>query len=246
MIRYKITVSYDGTRYHGWQIQPQSLTISQVLQDHFEKVFKKKIKIIGASRTDAGVHAFGQVAAFNSDIDIDAQKMCQAWNRSLPEDITIRDINMVEDEFHPQANVKFKIYYYHLFVKQPMPFYSRYGFLPGWNFDLDILKAGLNIFIGTHDFRSFSTGYEQEDTIRKIDAIYLIYLKKFKTYQIQIIGQSFLHHMIRRMLGASLDISYSRNRSIEELKKALEEKNPHQNFTTAPAKGLILRKIVYE
>lgn len=245
MARYKAIVSYDGTDYFGWQIQPDKITVSQVLQDIFFAVFKQNIKIIGASRTDAGVHALGQVAVFDTDINIEISKLLYAWNNLLPQAIKIRSIELVPLNFHPRAQVKSKTYYYHISEHKALPFFSRYCYSLNKKFDPDKLSKALNIFIGEHDFRSFCTGDEQESTVRKIDSINLTYIKRFKVWRIAFTAQGFLRYMIRRIVGAALDVAINPNRSIIELAKALDEKNPQQHFSTAPSSGLLLRKIIY-
>lgn len=248
MKTYKIVVSYDGTDYYGWQIQPDKVTISHILEKQFKAVFKKNIKIIGASRTDSGVHALGQVAKFETDINIKPEILIKAWNNLLPSNILIRSIELVNSDFHPRAKVKQKTYYYNFTTKKAIPLISNYVYsLKSYRhaIDFDKLKVALNIFVGTHDFRSFCTGYEQESTIRTIDSISLVYLKRYKIYQIQVKGKSFLRYMIRRIVGACLEIANSKKRHINELKIALEKPNPEQNLFTAPANGLILRKIIY-
>lgn len=245
MITYKIIIAYDGTDYFGWQIQPEAVTVTSVLQDRFKYVFEKDIKIIGASRTDAGVHALGQVAKFTVDFDINQQDLLRAWNNALPRDILIRKIELVSSDFHPQANVFEKTYHYYFSLKKPLPFVSRYVYYAGSNLDFNIFKQALNIFVGTHDFRSFTTGYEQSSTIRTINNIEINYLKKFNLYRVEFTGKSFLRYMIRRIIGASLDIATDKKRNIDELIVALRQKNPEQNFTNSPAQGLVLYKIKY-
>lgn len=245
MATYKIIVAYDGTDYYGWQYQPECITVVGMLQNRFKAVFKQDIYIIGASRTDAGVHALGQVALINTNLEIKSDKLLWAWNNLMPRDILIRKIEQVDSSFHPQRNVKQKTYYYHIFNKRPLPFFSRYGYYPKCSFCPEKLQQALNVFIGTHDFRSFCTGYDKENTVRTIDSIRVIYIKKFGVYRVEVIGHSFLRYMIRRIVGAALDIACSKTRDIEELIIALEQKNPEQNLLTAPAHGLMLYKILY-
>lgn len=245
MSAYKIVISYDGTDYHGWQIQPDALTITGVLQNTFKYVFKKEICVIGASRTDAGVHALGQIAKFHTDIMIEPEKLLWAWSNILPGDVLIRNLEYIPDDFHPQGNVKQKTYYYHIFLQKPLPMVARYGYWHKNIFKPDVLEHCLKVFIGTHDFRSFCTGYDQENTIRTIDDIELVYLRRFNVWRIKIKGPGFLRYMIRRIVGASLDIASRPNRSVQELKDALIERNPLQNFFTAPAQGLMLQSISY-
>lgn len=243
---FKLIIAYDGTRYHGWQFQPDDITVSKMLQDRFKAVFKKEIKLIGASRTDAGVHALGQVANFSTDLDLDPNRLKSAWSNLLPVDILVRKLELVDINFHPQAQVAQKTYYYHIFEKRPIPFISNYGFYPKQWFDIAKFHDALSIFTGTHDFRSFCTGYDAESTVRTIDSIHIKYFKRYGIYQVQIKGQSFLRYMIRRVVGAALDIASSPKRHKEELHAALCQKDPQQHFTTAPAHGLMLYRIVYK
>jgi len=245
MFRYKLIVSYDGSNYYGWQIQPNKLTICYILQEALKTVLKKDIKFIGASRTDAGVHAIGQVASFDFIRYIDPKILLNALNSKLPKDVLIRDISLGDDNFHPQKNVLYKIYNYYFTFNRLLPFLSRYSLFLYKRFDIDKLQESLNVFVGTKDFRSFTTGYEQSNTIRTIDSIDINYINRFKVYQISFKGPGFLRYMIRRIVGSSLHVAlYSKDVSL--LSNALDEKNPAQNFPTAPPHGLVLRKIVYK
>lgn len=245
MVNYKIVVAYDGTDYHGWQQQPTVPTVSWTLESYFQAVFKQNVNIVGASRTDAGVHALGQVARCTTGLHIEPAKILRAWNNSLPQNIHIRACELVDDSFNPQYRVTQKIYYYHLFTQRPLPFLARYGTYYSFTIDPEKLYTCLQVFVGTHDFRSFCTGYEQESTIRTIISINLVYLKRYASYRIVFIAPGFLRYMIRRIVGACLDIASSPSRSHTELIAALQEKNPVQLYYTAPAQGLLLYKIYY-
>lgn len=242
---FKAIIAYDGTDYRGWQIQPDQVTVAGTIAKCFKEVFNHDLHIFGASRTDAGVHALGQVALFNTNLEISGEKLTFALNNILPKSILLRRVEKVDLNFNPRANVKQKVYCYYIFDKRPLPFFARYGHCPKYQFDKEKLLNALQIFVGTHDFRSFCTGYEMETTIRTVDSIELNYLKKYRVYQVVIKGKSFLQYMIRRIVGAALDIAMYKNRSISEISHALQEANPEQNFFTAPASGLILHKIYY-
>ena len=170
---FKIIVCYDGTDFHGWQIQPKNETITRCMQKTFEETFCHSISLLGASRTDAGVHALGQVARFHSNFKISAERLMDSWNNSLPKSIKIRSIKMVSPDFHPLKGVSQKTYCYHLFLKQPLPFISRYG----WYFksihkiNWNKLDKCLQLYIGEHDFASFCKVEYGKSTIRKIDSI---------------------------------------------------------------------------
>jgi len=244
MVHHKLIVAYDGTNYHGWQIQPDKVTIAGILEQRFLSVFKKHIKIIGASRTDAGVHALGQVASFTLPEPIAPKALHFAWNNALPSDILIRSLDLVSDTFHPQRGVVEKTYYYHFFEHRPLPFLAHYGYHAG-KVDFKKLEAGLALFVGTHDFRSFCTGYEAESTVRTIHAIKVTSFKKYGIHRISVTGPGFLRYMIRRIVGACLDVAAHKSIPLDALSTALEERNPHQHLYVAPPHGLMLYRIVY-
>jgi tRNA pseudouridine38-40 synthase len=246
---YKIIVAYDGTNYHGWQEQPDDITVASQLKKSFLDAFKKNVSIVGASRTDAGVHALGQVARCRTELDIDPQSLLHAWNNSLPKDIVIREIEKVDPEkFHPLKNVVQKTYYYHLFLKSPLPFVSRYGWFWKFNPDVDIekLKQALQLFVGTHDFRSFVKLDEEKSTERTIDSIKIEKLNKLNTLRIIIKGKSFLHFQIRRMIGAALDVARKPEVDIDHIQNMLDNPEARQSYAKAEGYGLCLRKIVYK
>lgn len=245
MTRLKIIVAYDGTDFFGWQIQEGQKTVAGTLQSTFLYVFGKEIHIAAASRTDAGVHALGQVAVFTTDINIEPEKLRSAWQNVLPESILIRSIEPIDADFNPRHNVQQKTYYYHFFQERPLPMIARYGFYYRFPVDIKKLQECLNVFVGTHDFRSFCTGDDYENTVRTIDSISIEYLHRFNAHRIIVKGPGFLRYMIRRIVGACLEVASRDTLNIADLQKALEQKNPLQLLPTAPAHGLWLYKIVY-
>ncbi len=245
MPKYKLIIAYDGTDYFGWQIQAGHTTVTGVLQDTFKQVFGKDIHIAGASRTDAGVHALGQTAVFDTDLNLDPADLRNAWQNSLPEAILLREITSVPPDWNPRHKVKQKTYYYHFFQERPLPFAARYGWHYRYPVSLEKLNQCLNIFVGTHDFRSFCTGDDMESTVRTIDAVGVEFLNTFNAYRITIKGPGFLRYMIRRIVGACLEVASRDTMTIDDLKIALEQKNPLQLLPTAPAKGLMLHDIMY-
>jgi len=245
--KYKIVVAYDGTNYHGWQIQKDKPTITQALQDTFKKVFGSDISILGASRTDAGVHALGQVASFKTDRAIDPQTMRFAWNNALPNDIKIASLAVALKDFHPFYSVQQKTYHYHVFLDEPSPLVQRYGWYYHYPVDIEKLKQALNVFVGTHDFKSFcAADVETDNTIRTVDLVSVDFIPEWNAYRISITAERFLRYMIRRLVGAALKVARNDTLSIEDLKKALEAKNPNNIFPTAAAQGLTLQEVVYK
>lgn len=247
MNKFKLIISYDGTDYYGWQTQKELPSIASTLKKTFKNIFGSDITLKGASRTDAGVHALGQVAMFKTELDVTAEKLLYAWNNALPQDIVIRSVEQVAEDFNVYEHIDHKIYYYHFFTERPLPFFARYGLYYYYPIDFKKLEMALEQFVGTHDFRSYcSIEDTREDTVRTIDRIYLEYYKKYGAYRIVVIGHSFLRHMIRRIVGACLEVASKPAVPISLLQEVLEKKDPRQPFPNARAKGLMLYKINYK
>ena len=250
---YKIVVAYDGTAYSGWQEQSGHATVAGTLQSKFEKVFGHAIKVVGASRTDAGVHALGQVARFYTSLTLSPERICKSWNGALPEDIHIRSVELVsarlgnERIFHPQHNVAQKIYCYHVATQRLLPHWSRYCYFYPRPFDKKKLEQALHCYVGTHDFSAFCSKVAlHSSTICRIDSITVTYMPHKKMYRITVCGNRFLYNMVRRIVGAALKIASSDTELPALITQALH--TPSINFTTptAPAHGLVLRKILYK
>lgn len=244
---YKLIIAYDGSDYFGWQDQPEKPSVAAALNQAFATVFKSEMKILGASRTDAGVHALGQVARIKTDLAITPDRLKWAWNNVLPADIMIRSLELVDDSFNPFCQVSQKTYYYHFFTERPLPFTQRYGYFYPYKIDFDILKKVLQFFVGTHDFCSFKNSEDtRTNTVRTIDAITLEYLPRYKMHRITIKGQKFLRHMIRRIVGASLSVASKNNHTLESVQTIMAACDPRHTLPNAPAQGLMLHKIIYK
>ncbi len=248
MTRYRIIVAYEGTDFFGWQEQKDFPSVASALKQSFAATFNHTIKITGASRTDAGVHALGQVAAFSTDLVISPYQMQRAWNHSLPASVSIQELSIVSDDYSPQHDVVQKTYKYTLFTKRPLPFEEKYGWYYRWNLDVEKLTQGLQVFVGTHDFRSFCTGddfSENKGTVRTIDSINVIQKNDY-TITIVVKGPGFLRYMIRRIVGACIEVAANEKLGELDLQKALKACNPAQTLPNAPAKGLLLDSILYK
>lgn len=245
MNKYKILVAYDGTDFYGWQIQPGHKTVVGVLQETFKRVFLHDVHILGASRTDAGVHALAQVAACTTDLTIGSAELHHAWQNILPDSVLIKEVTQVPLDWNPRNNVKQKTYVYHFFQERPLPFAARYGFYYRYPVDIEKLKKCLQVFVGTHDFRSFCTGDDMDTTVRTIDEVGVEFLHELNAYRIMIKGPGFLRYMIRRIVGACLEVASRDKLSTGDLERALAQKNPLQLWPTAPAQGLFLYRIEY-
>ncbi len=244
-MKYVLLIAYDGLNYHGWQIQNHCRTVAGTLVVAFRESFQVNVRLIGASRTDTGVHALGQIALIDMPLSIACSVLKKTINGRLPNNIVVRRVAVAPDDFHPLRGVASKTYFYHFFLEQPLPFIARYGNWLKHPISIEYVRKGVQVFEGTHDFRSFCTGNHVASTIRTIDEIQVDYCKRVRTYRIIIQGKGFLHHMIRRILGAVFyGALYGKDHDL--LIRALEEKDPHQKLPIAKAQGLLLRRIRYE
>ncbi len=248
MQKFKLTVAYDGTDFSGWAYQPNKTTIASTLQDTFYKIFNQKITILGASRTDTGVHALGQIAQFHANLTIAPLVIQKAWSDILPPSIHIRYLEHASDSFNPCRQVKQKTYYYILFLKKPLPFVARFG----WHYqfinfvDLDKFDRCLQLYIGEKDFASFCKVEDlKKSTIRRIDAISVKKFDRWSALLISVKGKSFLHFQIRRMIGYALDVARRKDLTVDYLQAVIDSKNPQQTLLKAKGQGLCLRKVVY-
>lgn len=242
---YRCTIAYDGTDYRGWQMQEQQKTVAGALDRSFKKVFGHKLMgLVAASRTDAGVHGYGQVIRCRTHLVLEPDRLREIWNRALPRDVILRNAAVVDASFHPQHNVQEKRYWYHIFIKRPLPFCARYGAYMPYPINLQRLEECLSLCIGTHDFRSFCTG-DYDTTTRTITRIHVRQLPRFGALRIEICGPSFLYLMVRRIVGSALYIASRPPLSVAAFEDVFAAHNPLHMLPTAPAHGLLLRKIMY-
>jgi tRNA pseudouridine38-40 synthase len=244
--RYRFVVAYDGTNYSGWQEQKDQPSVAGTMQDVFYRVFRSSIKVVGTSRTDAGVHALGQIGRFHYEQDIDPEQIKKAWNAALPRDIHVRSIERSPTTFHPHHHVAYKEYWYHIFLDRPLPFFARYGHWVRKSFDIEQFRHVLLQFQGTHDFALFSADAGGIDTVCTISSISCIYVPAYQAYRILIKGNRFRQHMVRRIVGAALAITCNVDRSIGDIQMALNGHKPEKALPTAPAHGLLLRRVVHK
>jgi tRNA pseudouridine38-40 synthase len=242
---YTLRIAYDGTRYHGWQYQNGQVTVEGILREAFVRTFGRPLSLCAASRTDAGVHAYDQVVRIITPLSLEPQRFQEVWNRALPSDIVIRSMSLQQVPLHPRYDVVQKVYWYHIFVHRPLPFLAPYGWYYGAHFNPEVLRACLKHVEGQHDFRSFCTGTTYKSTIRTIDATEVQWLAKYAAYRIIVRGQRFMHFMIRRIVGAAVAAASQSSDGEKLFCTTLQQCDPQHHLVTAPACGLILRKIYY-
>lgn len=245
MRRIMLTVAYDGTDYSGWQIQPHAETIEGVLNRELSRLLQEEIRVIGASRTDAGVHAEGAVCVFDTESRIPAEKFSYALNRSLPEDIRIRASEEVENDFHPRKCDCRKTYEYRIWHDAfPMPTNQRYTYWIYTKLDVERMRKAASYLVGRHDFASFSSTHRQtENTIRTIYRLAII--ENGKEVILSVCGDGFLYNMVRIIAGTLIEIGQGK-REPEEVKDMLLARDRACSGPTAPPHGLVLMEYEFE
>ena len=207
MKRVKLIVAYDGTNYCGWQVQINGITVEEVLNKTLSELCHEDIKVIGASRTDSGVHALGNVAVFDTESGIPGEKFSFALNQRLPEDIRIQESYQVADDFHPRYCDTIKTYEYKILNRRfDMPTERLYSTFVYYPLDIDKMKRAAAVLVGEHDFKSFcSTRSQVENTVRTITDITID--KVGDMIHIRISGNGFLYNMVRIIVGTLMKIA---------------------------------------
>lgn len=245
MKRVKIVVAYDGTNYCGWQIQPNGITIEEVLNQRLCRLTGEDIRIIGASRTDSGVHALGNVAVFDTESPIPPGRMAYALNQRLPEDIVIMESEEVPADWHPRYQKKVtKTYEYHIYnAPVPNPLKRKYSTFVSFPMDVERMREGAAYLVGEHDFVSFcNVRTNVEDTVRRIYELRID--QNGPDITIRITGNGFLYNMVRIIAGTLIRVGrgfYTPKR----VKEILEAKERTEAGVTAPPNGLVLVGIDY-
>jgi tRNA pseudouridine38-40 synthase len=261
-MNWKVTLAYDGTDFHGWQVQPGHPTIQGELARAIERVTGERVLPQGSGRTDAGVHAKGQVASFTLDAPIPPPNLHRALNRTLPAAIRMLSVEHAPDEFHARHSVTAKTYEYRIFRGEICPPWSaRYVFALNWPLRLEPMTEAAAAVIGEHDFTSFaatdpdlttrmSHGPEEEDgpgNIRRIFAssFHSLATEAGEMLIYRVTGSGFLHHMVRNLVGTFLDVGRGRL-SPADIFAILSSRSRSAAGATAPARGLFLESVEYQ
>lgn len=244
MKNVKLTIAYDGTRYSGWQRQINARTIQGEVEKALKKLMGLDITIHGSGRTDAGVHALGQVASFEAAFTIPVNRIPIAVNTILPDDIVVINAEEMPQGFHARYYVKEKKYRYKIYNNRLRnPIHRNYSYHIPYEINMDKLIEGSKYLIGEQDFSSFmSSGSSIKNTIRKVYSIDVYKQDDFITLDFR--GNGFLYNMVRIMTGTLLDIGGGKLES-QELPKIIGLKNRKRTRHTAPAQGLYLIEVVY-
>jgi tRNA pseudouridine38-40 synthase len=248
----KLTLAYDGTSYVGWQRQAEGTSIQGLLEDAIARIEGHEVTVIGAGRTDAGVHALAQVASVRVSSTRECEVYLRALNATLPADIRVRQVEPEADDFHARYRARRKTYHYRV-LHAPIgsPFESRYAWHVTWPLDLDAMRAALAQCVGQHDFAAFQgSGSDVRETVRTIEEATVSPdgspndSAAGEILLFSLTGDGFLRHMVRNIVGTVIDIGRGRWGK-EELGRMLASRDRTQAGPTAPPQGLFLVRVEY-
>lgn len=243
--RVRLLVSYDGTNYCGWQIQPNAVTVEEVLTNTLTELLGESVRLIGASRTDSGVHARGNVAVFDTNTKIPADRIAYALNSRLPGDIAVLRSDEVPGDWHPRRQKCIKTYEYRMYTgRERQPLKRLYASHVPYTLDIEKMRAAASCFVGEHDFAGFcAAGASVKTTVR---TVYSAQLEREEDEIVfRICGNGFLYNMVRIIVGTLIEIGRGAA-GPEAVTGVLESGVRTKANTTAPAAGLVLSGIDYE
>lgn len=244
MQRVKLEIAYDGTNYHGWQLQPHAVTIEGVINEKLSQLCQEDIRVIGASRTDAGVHAYGNVAVFDTESKIPPERFAMALNALLPTAIRVQRSFAVPADFHPRHCDSIKTYEYHILNRRiAIPTRRMYAYHFHWNLDLEAMREAAGYLVGKHDFVCFCSSKTQvKDTTRTIYSMTIE--ERGDELVLRVQGNGFLYNMVRIITGTLLQVG-TKHFTPEYVKELLTCKDRSKGGACAPAHGLFLVEIAY-
>lgn len=251
MRNIKLTLAYDGAKFHGWQIQPSVATIQGSLTDAIRKITQEPVSVYGASRTDAGVHALGQVASFKTRSQLTAEEFGRAMNALLPPGIRVVAAEEMGSDFHARWQAQQKTYHYRIFRGGVMsPFaYQRVLHYP-YPLDEEAMSAAAKCFEGEHDFSSFTASSGSEETDKDRSPVRRIFRSELERHPEReeiiyvVTGKSFLRYMVRKIVGTLLEVGRGKLR-VEDIAGVFEARDRSRSGPTAPPEGLYLMDLKY-
>lgn len=244
MALIKLTLEYDGTYYHGWQKQPYLTTIQGTLEKALSRLTQNSIQVYGAGRTDAGVHALGQVAHFSPPVPFQPEVWVRGLNATLPEDIVVRSADPVSDSFHARFSAKGKTYTYFLHnAQQRSPFRRQAAWHLPRTLDLKKMRVAAKQLLGEHDFTSFCAAAGEAEN-RLVDLREIRIEQRGEEIRITVEAPRFLQYMVRNLVGFLVEVGKGR-RLGKEVPSILAAKDRRQAGPTAPAHGLFLVRVEY-
>lgn len=244
MRKLRLLIEYDGTAYHGWQVQPNGVTIQELLEKSLTDITKTRTQVYGAGRTDAGVHAKGQVAHFMTESCMTPREFMKALNSCLPADIVILQVEEVDEQFHAQMSAVKKLYRYSILNRDfPSALNCRFAHYIAQPLDVEAMQEAAAVLVGRHDFTSFrGAGCSAKTSTRTITKCEV--KRERDVIRIEVEGDGFLKHMVRNIAGTLIEIGKGRIQAAG-MQAILDSRDRKNAGPTAPARGLCLEWIEY-
>jgi len=244
-MQYRLLLEYDGTDYHGWQRQPDARTLQEVLETALATALRHPARLHAAGRTDAGVHALGQVATFRTELAIEPRELRKTLNALTPPDVAVREVAPVPDGFDPRRSATSRVYEYRIW-NQPWrsPFWHRYTWHVPRSLDLRAMRAAAALLVGEHDFSAFrAADCDSESRTRRVLHSGFSEAENMCTYRVQ--ANAFLKHMVRTIVGTLVAVGSGELRS-DDVGEILRARDRTRAGATAPPQGLALIAVSYD
>lgn len=243
----KLTIAYDGTDFAGWQVQPNARTIQQTLEDALQTITGEQIRVTASGRTDAGVHAYGQVVSLATESSLSADVLCRALNANTPHDLVVLDVAEASDGFHAIRDAVRKRYRY-VIHNNPLPdvFSRAYAWHIPQPLDLDSMRGAAKLLIGTRDFASFqAAGSDRATTVRTVSELQITCDELTSRILMEVEADGFLYMMVRNIVGSLVEIGRG-NHPVDWISEVLAARDRRLAGATAPPHGLFLVSVDYE
>jgi tRNA pseudouridine38-40 synthase len=243
-VNIKLTIEYDGTNYHGWQFQANSESIQAVLERAISTFLRAPTRVIGSGRTDAGVHALGQVVSFSTDKELTTYRIRRALNALTPDDVTVKTVEIVPDSFDPRRDARSRVYEYHILNRPTRsPFLLKRAWHLHQSLNLEAMRAAITCLVGEHDFSSFrAANCDSAHATRHVFRNEVEQRGDLVVYTVE--ATAFLRHMVRAIVGTLVEVGHGL-RTPESFHQLLERRDRSEAGDTAPAHGLYLVEVKY-
>ncbi|TMB23036.1 MAG: tRNA pseudouridine(38-40) synthase TruA [Deltaproteobacteria bacterium] len=245
-MQLRLTVEYEGTAYRGWQLQPDGPTVQAVLEQALSTALRERVRVRGAGRTDAGVHACGQIAAVRvREVPADLERLQKSLNALTPDDVAVRDITVVDDAFDPRRHARSRVYEYRIWnVAAPSPFWRRHAWHVPSQLDVAAMDEAARVLEGEHDFASFRAADAEpvRSTVRRVLESSLRVDGRLLVYRVE--ATAFLKHMVRNVIGTLVEVGRG-ERVAGTFRELLAVRDRTRAGATAPAHGLVLVNVRY-